>query len=646
MNTLKTFVLFDDAVAQQATLLDEFVRHESLHGTQLSDLDSVLNHGWDAGLHAAIFIPYEFGQAGDAAAAAHAPLHIHWFSRATPLAGEQIDAWLAQQAHAHDPQDQPAGLCNLQLKPGFDTYRQQFERLREAIARGDFYQINYTARQSFDSYGSPMSIYRTLRAKQPVPYGVLAWLPHLPADPWTLCLSPELFIRIEEDGVVRAEPMKGTLPYSDGEPLAIRSEQLRADSKNRAENLMIVDLLRNDLSMLARPGGVRVEELFKVTRFGQVLQMTTPIRCDVRPQVTMANIIEALFPCGSITGAPKKMSMRYIADSEGGARGLYTGSIGYLQPAANTLRARGSFNVAIRTLCLQPNNDHSLECKGVMGVGGGLVYDSTAQSEYEEIHWKSRFLRDLPAGFQLFETMLVQQGRCALLEQHIERLCTSAAALGFTADKSALTQQMEHVVNAQATHASLRMRAVLFHNGKCDIQFFALDSAGASASVSVSAMSSAPASAAAATAASASDSATSADRVAMATTRIAPRILPNHDLLRRFKTTWRQHYDDDLKHAVKSGDFDVLYFNHDGYLLEGARSSVFIHYQGAWITPALSLDVLPGVMRAQVLKHPEPYLGTDHVSQERITESMLHQADAIVLTNALRGCIPVRLISH
>lgn len=626
MNTLKTFVLFDDAVAQQATLLDEFVRHETLHGAQLSDLDSTLNQGWDAGLHAAIFIPYEFGQVGNALAAAHAPLHIHWFSRATPLAREQIDAWLTQQTHVHDPQDQAAGLCNLQLNPGFDPYRQHFERLREAIARGDFYQINYTARLTFDTYGSPLALYRALRTKQPVPYGVLAWLPHLPEYPWTLCLSPELFIRIEKEGVIRAEPMKGTLPYSEGEPLDTRSEQLRADSKNRAENLMIVDLLRNDLSMLARPGGVQVEELFKVTRFGQVLQMTTPIRCDVRPQVTMANVIEALFPCGSITGAPKKMSMRYIADSESGPRGLYTGSIGYLQPAANTLRARGSFNVAIRTLCLQPVDAHSLACHGVMGVGGGLVYDSTAQSEYEEIHWKSRFLHDLPAGFQLFETMLVQKGHCALLEQHIERLCVSACALGFTADKTALTQQMRQAINAQASQASLRMRAVLFQNGKCDIQFFALDSAVSPGS--------------------GSDLTATADQGAPATTRIAPRILPNHDPLRRFKTTWRQHYDDDLKHAVKSGDFDVLYFNHDGYLLEGARSSVFIHYQRAWITPASSLDILPGVMRAQVLKHPEQYLGTDHVSQAQITESMLQQADAIVLTNALRGCIPVRLIAR
>ena len=619
MNTLKTFVLFDDAVAQQATLLDEFVRHEILHGAQLSDLDSTLNQGWDAGLHAAIFIPYEFGQIGEALAAAHAPLHIHWFSRVTTLAGEQIDTWLAQQAHAHDPQAQPVGLCNLQLKPGFDTYQQQFERLREAIARGDFYQINYTARLSFDTYGSPMSIYRTLRAKQPVPYGVLAWLPHLPVDPWTLCLSPELFIRIEDDGGVRAEPMKGTLPYTEGDSLESRSEQLRADPKNRAENLMIVDLLRNDLSILARPGGVQVEELFKVTRFGQVLQMTTPIRCNVRPDLTMANVIEALFPCGSITGAPKKMSMHHIAESETGPRGLYTGSIGYLQPAANTLGARGCFNVAIRTLCLQPIDNRSLAYTGVMGVGGGLVYDSTAESEYEEIHWKSRFLRDLPAGFELFETMLVQQGRCSLLEQHIERLLASASALGFDADKPALNQQLQKAISEQPAHTSLRMRAVLYQNGNCDTQFFALDSMAV---------------------------ATLPPPATLPTTRIAPRILPNHDPLRRFKTTWRQHYDNDLKHAVKSGDFDVLYFNHDGYLLEGARSSVFIHYHGAWITPALSLDILPGVMRAQVLEHPQQYLGTDHVSQEPITVTMLHQADAIVLTNALRGCMPVTLVSR
>lgn len=617
MSTLPSFVLFDDSAARQATLLEGFVYHDTLDNAQLADLDALLEKGWEKGLHAALFIPYELGMDTTGASSQNGalPLVIHWFLRTTTLSGTQIDDWLGQQAHAHDPQNQPAGLCNLRLQPDFDQYRQQFDRLREAIVRGDFYQINYTARQSFETYGSAITLYRALRAKQPVPYGVLAWLPHQADNPWTLCLSPELFIRIEDEGTILAEPMKGTLPYNEGDNLATRSSELSNDIKNRAENLMIVDLLRNDLSILAQPRGVSVKELFKVTRFGQVLQMTTPIECQVKAGTTMAEIIGALFPCGSITGAPKKMSMHYIAQSEMSARGIYTGSIGYLRPAKNTMRAAGCLNVAIRTLSLQPMHDGALACTGTMGVGGGIVYDSRADSEYQEIHWKSRFLHTTSAGFALFETMLVQAGSCTLLPRHIERLLASADRLGFVADRACLTQQLQQTIAMQPTGARLRLRAVLTQDGNCDVQTFPLDAPAGSA----------------------------APAPASVTVSIAASTLPINDPLRRFKTTWRKHYDDDLKQATMSGDFDILYFNHDGYLLEGARSSVFIHHNGAWLTPALSLDILPGVMRAQVLNNPQQYLQADRVLETSITQAMLRQADGIVLTNALRGCIPASL---
>lgn len=615
MDTLPPFVLFDDAVTRQTTLLEAFVRSDTVAPAQLADLDIVLARGWAQALHPAIFIPYEFGvaDAEQAAQRAGAAMHIHWFSQATTLSDEQIEHWLIRQAHAHDPDLQPAGLCNLQLLPAFDSYRQQFDRLHQAIVRGDFYQINYTARQYFETYGSPLALYCALRARQPVPYGVLAWLPHQRMAPWTVCLSPELFIRIDDNGIIGAEPMKGTLACQPGDDPEALAALLRNDSKNRAENLMIVDLLRNDLSMLAQPNGVQVQELFKVTRFGQVLQMTTPIDCQVRPGITMANVIGALFPCGSITGAPKKMSMHYIADSEIAPRDLYTGSIGYLQASGNTMGAKGCFNVAIRTLTLQPARDQALACTGVMGVGGGIVYDSTAQSEYEEIHWKSRFLHAVPAGFALFETMLVEQSHCALLNRHIERLHASAQSLGFAADRAALTRQLQQFISAQPSHARLRVRAMLAQDGTCEIAAFPLDTSMPPSETGLPCVS------------------------------IAARRLQVCDPLRRFKTTWRKHYDDDLKQATVSGDFDVLYFNHDGELLEGARTSVFIHYSGAWLTPALALDILPGVMRAQVLANPTHYLQTDHVTEGRITLAMLQAADAIVLTNALRGCIPVRL---
>ncbi len=631
MSTIDPFVLFDDALARQATLLQGFDSQQTVNASDLTDLDALLRQGWAKGRHAALFIPYEFGMTGRPGQSerSHTALHIHWFSEKSTLFGLQIDQWLAQQAAGHDPQRQPAGLCDLHLQPDFDEYQAQFNRLQDAIVRGDFYQINYTARQCFDTYGSPLALYRLLRAKQPVPYGVLAWLPEQAFSPWTLCLSPELFIRIDEDGILRAEPMKGTLPYREGDNVEMLSQQLRTDTKNRAENLMIVDLLRNDLSILAEPGGVQVEELFKVTRFGEVLQMTTPIQCLPGPCTTLADVIAALFPCGSITGAPKKMSMQYIVESETSTRGLYTGSIGYLQPSQNRLGATGCFNVVIRTLSLYPRDGRALACSGVMGVGGGIVYDSTARSEYDEIHWKSRFVGNLASGFELFETMLVEHGQCALLDRHIERLVRSARRLGFAADHEALTRQLQHAITMQAPASRLRMRAVLFPDGRCDVQFSPLDTPVATAGMpginhSVRTTEAIP---------------------TLPTVSVAKRILPLHDPLRRFKTTWRRYFDNDLQEAMTAGDFDVLYFNHDGYLLEGARTSVFIHYDGAWLTPALTLDILPGVMRNEVLTNPRKYLQTDRVSETMITRAVLAQADAIVLTNALRGCVPVMLKS-
>ncbi len=671
MNTIDPFVLFDDATAETATLLQGFDHHQAVLPEQIDELDTLLRQGWKKGLHAAIFIPYEFGVAGQLRQDI-APLHIHWFSKTVTLTGSHIDQWLSREAARHDPDNQPAGLCNRQLTPDFERYQQQFDNLQQAIARGDFYQINYTARQTFDTFGSPINLYRRLRARQPVPYGVLAWLPgeasefesgvasdidsgiesaaapefasHVASgtasgptmNPWTLCLSPELFIRIEKDGLILAEPMKGTLPFNEGDDLALLGKQLRNDTKNRAENLMIVDLLRNDLSILAKPGGVRVRELFKVTRFGQVLQMTTPIECHPRAQTSLAQVIEALFPCGSITGAPKLMSMQYIAQAESGARGLYTGSIGYLQPADNPLDAEGCFNVAIRTLTLQPKDNQAMACSGVMGVGGGVVYDSTAESEYDEIHWKSRFLQGLAEGFDLFETMLVENGQCALLENHLQRLLGSARQLGFAVDSTALRQQIREGIAAKPADQRFRTRAVLSADGNCDLQFTVMDVPGTVAGTGKGARAGANDSGVAGV----SNAVVGTGAVAV---RIAERILPVHDPLRRFKTTWRAHFDNDLHLAMKAGLFDVLYFNRDGYLLEGARSSVFLRHNGAWLTPALSLDILPGVMRAEVIANPGKYLPADRVNEGFITLAMLLEADAIVVSNALRGCTSVVL---
>ncbi|WP_038369694.1 chorismate-binding protein [Brackiella oedipodis] len=626
------FVLFDNAIEQQATLLQHYSHSDYLNAQQLDELDALLHKGWQAHKHCAFFVPYEFGesivfgQTGRQVPENQQALALHWFNDKQPLSNaEQIKDFLQQQALDHaaalsDDQPYPAGICALHKDTSFEQYQARMQTIHEAIAKGDFYQVNYTIRQHFAAYGSPARLYEQLRQQQAVAYACLAHLP----EAWQLCLSPELFFRINAQGLIQTEPMKGTLNIRSDIPLETQKASLRDDPKNRAENLMIVDLLRNDLAQLATPFGVEVEELFKVEPFGQVLQMTTPIRAQAKPQTTAAAIMRALFPCGSITGAPKKKSMEYIAQLEESPRALYTGSIGFLQPNPVSdrhpqgLPFTACFNVAIRTLTLRPQTlapahtdeaTTSLAYDGVLGVGGGIVYDSTAASEYEEIDWKAGFIhRGLPE-ISLFETLRIEQQHCPLLTQHMARLWRSAQALNFklpARDASDLERLVKDYLSTLSPQTLYRCKISLQPDGTVNFSHAPIQ---AIRQVSVE----------------------------MATTRLA-----NRDPLRGYKTSFRPIYQAAMQ---KSLDFpaehfhEILFFNEAGFLLEGARSNVFVKYQDQWFTPALSLDILPGVMRTEVLAHSEQYLQTAQVQEAYIDKDMLQQAQALVLTNALRGCL-------
>lgn len=262
-----------------------------------------------------------------------------------------------------------------------DDYRAAFDRLRSYIASGDIYQANLTFPIDATATGGAEAIYAALSAKQPVGHGALVEC----ADFDILSRSPELFFRVSKDGRIETRPMKGTMPRgaSASEDQA-NKEFLRSDAKNRAENLMIVDLLRNDLSRMCEVGSVEVPELFRVETYETVHQMTSLVAGQSRSGVTIPEIFQALFPCGSITGAPKLRSMEIIRELEPWARDVYCGSIGWIAPDG-----RADFNVAIRSILLQGE-------KATLNVGGGVVWDSTAASEYEEALWKARFARLSP----------------------------------------------------------------------------------------------------------------------------------------------------------------------------------------------------------------------------------------------------------
>lgn len=278
-------------------------------------------------------------------------------------------------------QGEACGFSAFEPTWGFDRYRSAFDRVNTLLAAGDIYQANLTFPLTARSWGRPETLYAALAASQPVPYGAFVDL----GGPILLSRSPELFFRVDADGRIEAHPMKGTLPRAGGvEEDARRRAWLVADPKNRAENLMIVDLLRNDLSRVSKIGSVKVPELFKVESFVTVHQMTSRIEACLLPGLTLADLFAALFPCGSVTGAPKIRAMEILSELETGSRGAYCGAIGWVAPTGAM-----EFNVAIRTIVLPGDGTARLN------VGGGVVYDSTAESEYEEALWKTRFATSL-----------------------------------------------------------------------------------------------------------------------------------------------------------------------------------------------------------------------------------------------------------
>lgn len=622
------FALFDDAVSGRAKRYQNHVESRFFHYKELDLLDDALQKGWQKGLHAVLFADYEFGlPLMGVESERGGNLALHWFADCADIDAE---SWFARHSDGI-----PAGISTPQSSVSETDYLDRIRQIHEAIRRGDTYQINYTTRLHLQAYGNPVSLYRRLR--QPVPYAVLSHLPDAEGQSaWTLCFSPELFLKIGSDGTISTEPMKGTAPIlGDGQDER-RAAELQADPKNRAENVMIVDLLRNDLGKIAQTGKVCVPEPFKVSRFGSVWQMTSTIRAQALPHTSFADILRAAFPCGSITGAPKRMSMQIIESLETEPRGLYTGSIGYLNPCSGGLGFEGTFNVVIRTLSLKHASasdgivsgiggsdsnaqartagqggatPHPFEAnppyRGVYGVGSGIVIDSDPAAEYRECGWKARFLNELRPDFGIFETLRAENGRCALLDRHLCRLKAAARALNLPLPDGCENQIKQYI--AHLPDGSFRVKALLASDG-ISLSRAVLNHL--------------------------------ADKQRVI---ISPTVLSAQNYLRRFKTTYRALFDQAWQTAETQGAFDSLFFNSDGILLEGGRSNVFVKYQGQWLTPSLDLDILNGVMRQAVLDESQKYLHTNQVIETHITQKTLQEAEEIRLSNALRGVFAAAL---
>ena len=552
-----------------------------------------------SGLYAVPVLSYELGEQllgiVPPAAVQDAPLaQVLLFRGVELLSAGEVKSWLDERAGAGGP----AGIADVRSNVDEAAFTRAIGRIRDYIAAGDTYQVNYTYRIRFDAFGSIYALYARLRERQPVPYGALIALPDGRA---VLSLSPELFVR-HDAGRLLARPMKGTAPASGDQDIdAVRSSALAADPKNRAENLMIVDLLRNDLGRIARTGSVGVPALFEVRRYSSVLQMTSTVQAQLADGASLDDIFGALYPCGSITGAPKRRTMEIVHELEPAPRGIYTGALGWIDPPAPNARDGAAFgdfclSVPIRTLVLQP--EHNGVRHGELGVGAGIVYDSDPASEYAECRLKAGFLTGMPNDFEIFETMYAtREEGCRHLERHLARLRASAAYFGypFTEELARAGAIAACAVLAPATPH--RLRLALQPDGEIVVHTAPLAPLNGPVEVLLS-----------------------SEPVA------------SDALFARHKTTIRSRYDAAWKEAESAGAFDTLFFNEHGELAEGGRSSVFVRVGGRWYTPPLSSGVLPGVMRALLLEDP-----AWNAIECPISRETLARAQEIVVCNALRG---------
>ncbi|MBQ0944800.1 aminodeoxychorismate synthase component I [Ideonella sp. 4Y16] len=576
------------------------------------------------GLHAVLLADYEWGaklQRAGGPVPEHAALRVLLFTQLTPLDEAGVQAWLqAQDGGAQPPT--PAGAMDLQPSVDQAAFTDAIDAVQAAIRDGETYQVNYTYRLSGRAHGHPAALYRRLRARQSVSFGAYIVLPpddRPDAPTHILSRSPELFLRLAQ-GLVTARPMKGTasrlqVPESDSEAARL----LQQDVKNRAENLMIVDLLRNDLGRIAQVGSVQVPSLFAVEPYATVFQMTSTVQARLRPGIDMPALLRATFPCGSITGAPKLHTMDLIRRFESTPRGLYCGAIGWVdapQPGA-AYSSIGDFclSVAIRTLTLQAPDAQGARALR-LGVGAGIVQDSVAADEFEECRLKARFLTALDPGFELFETMLVPAGAqpLAIAERarHLARLQRSAQALGFVHDPVAMEQALdaalaEIAAAGQAAPLGWRLRLALRFDGHLHTRHAPLTPLATDGQGRVA--------------------------IGWATQPLTPSPLSAH------KTTHRAHYDAAVTEAESRGLFDLVFCTPDGRVIEGGRSTVFALIDGEWVTPPLAQGALPGVWREQVLA-----AGLDGLPAREapILAHDLTTARSVVLGNALRGSLQAR----
>ncbi|MBS7669744.1 aminodeoxychorismate synthase component I [Croceicoccus gelatinilyticus] len=592
----KPFILLDDAretsgAAPARLYRDPVAIFRADSADEVAPVLAEAEEARQGGLHLAGYLAYEAGLALEErltprlAGKDTGPLvWLCAFEGYETIPADAVAGWIAAQVH---DEHGPPHLSPARPAIEREEYDAAFERVQQAIRAGDVYQANLTFRLHAAWAGDPLAIYAKLRTRAAAGYGAFVF----DGERHHLSLSPELFFALK-DGAAMLKPMKGTRPRgADAEADAAMVAELGASEKDRAENLMITDLMRNDVSRLAVPGSVQVRDAFAVETYPTLHQMTSTVRARLRDGEGAVDLLRTVFPCGSITGAPKIRAMEIIDEIEQSERKLYCGAVGRVDAGGDA-----AFNVAIRTLSLEGCGNGQAH----MGVGSGIVVDSRLDDEWAECLVKGEFVAAASRDVHLIETMAFDPKiGVPLIEFHLQRLKDSALALGFDLDRHALRNHIQAFCFLNTEPKKLRV--LVAQNGTWEIDGSDMPDA-MDGPVPVS---------------------------------LTPLPVPQGDWRLRHKTTDRAFYDDAREAAEAGGAREVVFVREDGLLTEGSFTSVFVERDGKYLTPALSAGLLPGVLRASLIE--------DGKAQEaELTADDL--ADGFFIGNALRGLMPARLI--
>lgn len=535
------------------------------------------------GFYALGFISYELGYLLEER------LNKLYWEPETPLAYFALFKKLRKEQLQPQEEEKDYSLEVKGLNLSSKEYEEALKKIKDYIAQGDTYQVNFTAKLKFTLSGDPWSLFKALLFSQRCEYAFFMETP----DFFLLSLSPELFL--EKKGLrLLSAPMKGTLKRA---PLLhqdeLQKESLRVDLKSRAENIMIVDLIRNDLGRIAIPGSVWVKELFQIKTYPTLHQMISQIEGTIK-EASLLDILKALFPCGSVTGAPKIRTMEIIRELEKEPRNVYTGAVGYLTPEGDFL-----FNVAIRTILLQREKDQSF--RGELGVGAGIVWDSHTEGEYEETLLKAKFLLDPIPYFQLFETFWWSQGReNPLLPYHFERLLSSAKYFQFSIPKElqsyASFQDFLRENLREKTSQVFRVKLILSPTGELKLEKEAYEELCWPKPI----------------------------KVGLIKRKTTPHIFRYH------KTTQREEYNLLREEALKRDLTEIVFYNEANQLLEGTISNIFLEIEEILYTPPLELGILPGTLRRKLIEEKR-------VIEAPLTIEDLKKGATLYIGNSLRG---------